>query len=278
MLRKIKSRLEQILPTFIFKLLVESVKAVVFPTRLWVAVRQSFPVWRKMDYKKSPIFLRVDSLTEWDMRLRSARKEPETIHWLETHLRRGDVFFDVGANVGAYSLVAAKATLGHCRVFAFEPMAANYMRLVENILRNACGGVVVALPLALSDRTELARFHLASLETGAAEHAGLVSDGGRPAGLFQDLVCVRLDSAVDLFSLPLPNHLKLDVDGAELRILTGGEKTLRRPELRSVLMEVDRSRSEEDRLCAVLLAAGFKEGGIWEHAGGRVANRLFVRS
>ncbi|MBL0058311.1 MAG: FkbM family methyltransferase [Elusimicrobia bacterium] len=275
MLRKIKSRLEQILPTFIFKLLVESVKAVVFPTRLWVAVRQSFPVWRKMDYKKSAIFLRVDSLTEWDMRLRSARKEPETIQWLETHLRRGDVFFDVGANVGAYSLVAAKAT--HCRVFAFEPMAANYMRLVENILRNACGGAVVALPLALSDRTEMARFHLASLETGAAEHEGLTPDGARPAGLFQDLVCVRLDSAMDLFSLPAPNHLKLDVDGAEFRILTGGEITLRRPELRSILMEVDRSRSDEGQLCAALYAAGFKDGGVWEHAGGRVANRLFVR-
>ncbi len=259
-------------------MLVETVKAVVFPARLWVAMRQSFPVWRKMDYKKSSIFLRVDSLTEWDMRLRSARKEPETVHWLETHLRPGEVFFDVGANVGAYSLVAAKATHGQCRIFSFEPMAANYMRLAENILRNGCGGAIVALPLALSDRTEMARFHLASLETGAAEHVGLAQDGGRPAGLFQDLVCVRLDSVVDLLSLPWPNHLKLDVDGAELRILSGGEITLRRPELQSILMEVDRSRSDEGRLCGALYAAGFKEGGVWEHAGGRVANRLFVRS
>lgn len=277
MLGKIKNNLERVLPAFLFSALVESVKAVVFPARLWVAVRQAFPVWRRMDYIKSPILLRVDSLTEWDMRLRSSRKEPETVQWVETHLRPGDVFFDVGANVGAYSLVAAKATQGKCRIFAFEPMSANYMKLVENVLRNGCGDVIVSLPLALSDRTEIARFELASLETGAAEHGGLAPEVRSSGGLFQDLVCIRLDSAIDLFGLPGPNHLKLDVDGAELKILTGGEKTLRRPELRSVLMEVDRRRSDERRLREALAAAGFNVAGVWEHKGGGVANMLFVR-
>lgn len=274
---KIKNKLERLIPPFLFRALVECVKAVVYPMRLWVAVRQTLVVWRPMDYKKSRIVLRVDSLTEWDMRLRSARKEPETIHWLESHLRAGDVFFDVGANVGTYSLVAAKSTQGQCRIFAFEPMAANYMRLVENVIKNGCGGGIVSLPLALSDRTEIARFQLASLDTGAAEHPGLSFGGGGAAGLFQDLVCVRLDNAVELFSLPWPNHMKIDVDGAELKILSGGEKTLRRPELRSILMEVDRRRSNEDLLCASLVSAGFKVGGVWEHKGGAVANMLFVR-
>jgi FkbM family methyltransferase len=275
--RIIKNKIERWVPPFLFRALVESVKAVVYPMRLWVAVRQAFPVWRPLDYKKNRILLRVDSLTEWDMRLRSSRKEPETVQWVESHLRPGDIFFDVGANVGAYSLVAAKSTRGQCRIFAFEPMAANYMRLVENVIKNGCGGSIVSLPLALSDRTDIARFYLASLETGAAEHQGLSAGGGGSTGLFQDLICLRLDSAIELFSLPWPNHIKIDVDGAELKILNGGEKTLRRPELRSILMEVDRRRSKEPLLCAALAAAGFNVGGIWEHRGGEVANMLFVR-
>lgn len=277
MLRQVKNSVKIFLPKPVFDFLVEFVKAVVFPVRFWVALRQNFPVWRKMDYAKTPLYLKVDSLVEWDTRLRSVQKEPETVSWLETYLRPGDVFFDVGANVGAYTLVAATLFPNQCRVFAFEPMAANYMRLVENVMKNGCGNSVVSLPLALSDRTELARFQLASFQTGAAEHAGLSGINQSVQNLFQDLLCIRLDAAVDLFSLPCPNHLKLDVDGAEQKILNGGENTLRRPELRSVLMEVDRKQANEDRLCGALISAGFKVEGVWEHEGKRIANMLFVR-
>jgi hypothetical protein len=61
---------------------------------------------------------------------------------------------------------------------------------------------------------------------------------------------VSLDVAIDLFSFPIPNHIKLDVDGAEALVLEGAERTLGRPELRSVLVEAnaDTGRDVTSRL------------------------------
>jgi hypothetical protein len=53
----------------------------------------------------------------------------------------------------------------------------------------------------------------------------------------------RLDDLVDRFALPLPNHIKLDVDGGELAVLDGASRTLASPTLRSLLIEVSSSLS-----------------------------------
>src|SRR5262245_24362605 len=54
-------------------------------------------------------------------RLQSVRKEPWTARWINEFIKPGDVVYDIGANVGAYALLAAKVTKHRARVYAFEP-------------------------------------------------------------------------------------------------------------------------------------------------------------
>src|SRR5688572_14716010 len=62
---------------------------------------------RRLDYDRADIYLRVTSKVE-GFRIHACAKEPFTIEWIHGQLRAGDVLYDIGANVGAYSLVAAK--------------------------------------------------------------------------------------------------------------------------------------------------------------------------
>ena len=79
----------------------------------WIGVRV------RLDWKKE-ILLTVKSNMELKTRSNSCKKEPETIDWLTDNLRDGDIFYDVGANVGAYSLVAASIN-DNIKVYSFEP-------------------------------------------------------------------------------------------------------------------------------------------------------------
>src|SRR5262249_39850053 len=107
-----------------------------------------------MDYARHPIQLLLSS-TEMGVRLVSAEKEPFTVEWIEQSIKPGDVFYDIGANVGAYSLIAAKNTRNRARVFAFEPSPASYVDLSRNVALNGCEESVTPLPFALWSRSEL---------------------------------------------------------------------------------------------------------------------------
>src|SRR5579872_3231912 len=73
------------------------------------ALMERLPPAHALDYAASRIRLLVSS-SEIGVRLRSVEKEPFTVEWIEQSLRPGEVFYDIGANVGAYSLIAARAT------------------------------------------------------------------------------------------------------------------------------------------------------------------------
>ena len=193
------------------------------------------------------IWLMASSVVEHKYRVRAAEKEPWTIAWLESHVQRGEVLYDVGANVGAFSLVAALHR--DASVVAFEPGFANYARLCENIHLNACGDRIIPLPWLLADRTGLLAFQYRSTEPGQSRHE--MSDEawtpGHTSGSTpyrQPMPALPLDTAIALFGLPAPHHIKLDVDGAEAKVLRGATAALRAPQLRSILVEVDQGLSD----------------------------------
>src|SRR2546430_8849931 len=90
---------------------------------LRAARRHLTPIMR-CEVSGIPIRLSLTSESEQYRAETYASKEPETIAWLTEELREGDVFFDVGANIGLYSLYAAKLRPS-CRVYAFEPESHN---------------------------------------------------------------------------------------------------------------------------------------------------------
>jgi FkbM family methyltransferase len=193
----------------------------------------------RLDYEGAEILVGVASRAELLSRLRPCAKEPWTARWIERTLRDGDILYDIGANVGAYALIAA--ALGRAaRVVAIEPHYASYAALCDNVRLNGRQDVVVPLPILLGDRTGLATLSYRDVSAGAAEH----TVGPDAAAAFrQPTLQYRLDDLVEQLDLPAPTLAKIDVDGAEARVLEGGPRTLAKPELRSVLVEVSRAGS-----------------------------------
>ena len=108
-------------------------------------------------------------------------KEPDTIAWLDGLTDR-DVLWDVGANVGVFSLYAAARA--RCGVLAFEPSAPNFFVLTRNIQLNRLADRVTAYCVALSGATGIGALNLDSAELGAAMsqfgHVGEASPVLRP--------------------------------------------------------------------------------------------------
>jgi FkbM family methyltransferase len=192
----------------------------------------------RLDYPDAEILLRVTSRSERN-RLRACAKEPFTIEWIERSIAEGDVLYDIGANIGAYSLVAAKKPGGGARVFAFEPSYANLAALCANIVLNDVADQIIPLPFALSNSDAIGVLALRALEAGSARHT-LEDDVASNTAMYrQPVMTFRLDELVDRFGLPQPNHIKLDVDGGELAVLDGAARILGSPTLQSVLVEID---------------------------------------
>lgn len=183
-----------------------------------------------------------------------ATKEPETLEWIDA-LPKGITLWDVGANVGLYSVYAAKKR--DCRVFAFEPSVFNLELLARNVQLNRVSDRVCIVPFALSDALGPAEMRMTSTEWG-----GALSTFGRDYGWdgkairqvfgFRTLG-MSMEDAVQRLGLPQPDFIKMDVDGIEHVILKGGGVVLRA--VRGVLIEVNDDFREQSEQCSQLLTA-----------------------
>jgi FkbM family methyltransferase len=253
------------------------------PLRIQVLAKGRFASTGRLDYPGGAIRLVVDAESERP-RLDSCIKEPETVAWIERYVRPGDVVFDVGANVGAYSLVADRATGGTAQIYAFEPSFSTYAQLNRNVALNGSQGRIVPLLLALSDVNALVTFHYSSLAPGTALHTlgDAVDQLGQPfrPAFSQPVMTYRMDDLIACFDLPTPNHIKLDVDGLELQVLRGANGALANPALRSVLVEVEPGRPGTAELEALLGAHDFRVEARFPHGStaDSTTNVLFARS
>ena len=179
--------------------------------------------------------------------------------WIERYIEPGDVLYDIGANVGTFALIAAKHRRAH--VLAFEPGYATFAKLCDNIQLNGCQFSIAPIPLPLSDATGLVTFKYRSNHPGQSRHALRDSrwrfrDEGVAGAHYEQPVCaISLDTAIAQFRLPEPAHIKLDVDGAEARVLAGAARTLQAKALRTLLVEID--NAQWDAVTRGLRDAGF---------------------
>ena len=233
------------------------------PDKLRIRILANNRMIRRMDYSKKEIYLWIDSEFEYKVRLASCEKEPETVDWIESFLHPGDIFYDIGANVGAYSLVAAKYFDGNIKVLAFEPAFTNFANLCKNIYIIHCQDVIVPLQIALSDQTVIKNFNYRNLTVGGSLHS--LGEPLDPKGhLFKPvfkhpMLCYRLDDLIHQFELPIPNHMKIDVDGNELDILRGIGGLLQHKQIKSIMMEVngEGARGAFQDLVSFLQTMGF---------------------
>jgi len=206
---------------------------------------------------KSVIFLTPNTRALWRVETLFT-KEPDTIEWIAA-FAPDDVLVDIGANVGMYTIWAAK-TRG-ARVFAFEPEAQNYALLNRNVLANGLNDLVRAYCVALSDASGFDALYLSDLGVGGSCHSyGAALDFNnqpRAAPFAQGSVAVTLDEMVERGAVPVPQHVKIDVDGLEHKVIAGARQTLANAAVRSVLIEINTNLDEHWELVDIMLGLGF---------------------
>ena len=193
-------------------------------------------------------------------------KEPETLQWFDA-IPRGSVVWDIGANVGLYTCYAAKAR--DCRVFAFEPSVFNLELLARNIYLNGVTDRVTIVPLPLSDKLAFSKLNMTTTEWGGALSTfgnAYGYDGQAMDKAFEfPTVGLSMQDASELLGIPLPDYVKMDVDGIEHLILKGGAVVLRHTQ--SVLVEInDEFEQQAVDSARYLSAAGLRlsEKRRWE--------------
>jgi len=171
-------------------------------------------------------------------------KEPETISWIDA-FDVNDIFWDIGANIGVFTLYAAKKNI---KVLAFEPSPSNYFLLNKNIELNNASNNVSAICLAFNNTTKLDFLHMSDTRAGSA-HSSFSENIDQYGKVFTPvfelaMLGFSVDDFYDRFSPNFPNHIKIDVDGIEDKIIFGAEKVFSNPNLKSVLIELDPDRPE----------------------------------
>jgi FkbM family methyltransferase len=135
--------------------------------------------------------------------------EPTQTRLFEELVKPADVVYDIGAHFGYYTLLSSKLVGDRGRVIAFEPSPANLARLYRHIELNRRINVQV-LELAVSDHEGTAHF-----ETRTGSGVGHLADDGP--------LEVKLTTLDSLSQLPLPQVMKIDVEGAEVGVLNGAK-------------------------------------------------------
>jgi FkbM family methyltransferase len=166
-------------------------------------------------------------------------KEPGTIEWLRT-LPEGAIFYDVGANIGAYTLFAARQVGPRGRVYAFEPHIINARSLLRNVAANGFTDRVRILTCALGDSDDVYPFCYRALEAGSSgSQLGHCTDEN---GKTFEPVLVEMKHVARADRLPrhldLPQYVKIDVDGNDLIVLGGMAGLLQHAPPVSVQVEV----------------------------------------
>jgi hypothetical protein len=162
----------------------------------------------------------------WDTLL---TKEPATIAWID-EMPEGSILWDIGANIGIYSIYAADRGL---EVVAVEPVHKHFAELCENVALNGLGERVTPVCMLVGNCY------------GSDTFNG------------QSSLLAPLDSLN--YALGHPTHIKIDTDGSDLDVLRGSCRVLMMAQ--SVIVEVDETRDDAPHIRDLMSAAGFTRTG-----------------
>lgn len=161
-------------------------------------------------------------------------------------IQDGDVVLDVGGHIGSYTVLASKKVGEAGHVHSFEPEPENHHLLKKNIALNRCLNVSV-YPIAMSDETKSIDFFVRE----PPERHSIM--GG--SGAIISVPSRRLDDMVSPLKVDCIGVLKIDAEGAELKILSGAVKTL--PLVRQVILELHKEWVSLESITQLLSANGF---------------------
>ena len=179
-------------------------------------------------------------------------KEPETLEWINnfTSYNEKIIFWDIGANIGLYSIYAANK-FKNINIKAFEPSTSNLRILSRNISINNLYEKISINQIALSDKSSL-KSHLlreSSFLEGSALHSFKENINFEGEHINSEncykILGLSADEYFEYFDNEIPNYIKIDVDGLEHLILKGGEKILQSQNLKSICIEINENFKEQ---------------------------------
>jgi FkbM family methyltransferase len=229
-------------------------------TRLSVTVRSGLG---------AGLFLLVDP--RYEVGYAAGVHEITMLRSLESHLRRGDVLYDVGAHVGFISLVAARLIGSEGKIYAFEADSENLKRILEHKQMNSLPQIEVVPAAVWSECTTLSfrqDSDSSSRNTGAV--SGIAPDEKDPGRNVVEAV------TLDHFALDHrpPAVIKIDVEGAEVQVLLGAEAVFRVSQP-TLICEVHNARASEG-VSRWLTTHGY--GWIWLSEGESFPRHLVAQA
>ena len=206
-------------------------------------------------------------------------KEPDTIDWLNKNGSKNNCLFDIGANLGLYSIYYAKKF--DAKVFSFEPSFKNLELFARNISLNALQENISVISNPLTDKFLVSKYYQGDFKAGAAEAS---FDNKRfieeqeiennrinvdKERIFYNTLGISIDNLIDKNLIDLPKLIKIDVDGNEIEILDGCKNLLDRVKKISILIE---TRPQTEKIVEKkLVGHGFtkitnlRNNSVWEN-------------
>ena len=174
-------------------------------------------------------------------------------------LRHGDTFVDVGANIGWFTLVAARCVGQGGRVIAFEPSSPVFAQLERNVALNAAPNVMLER-LALSHSCGTALLSNAAPGNGGTRHI-TVGDRRPDDVVGESVATMTFDAYVKSTGLERIRLIKIDVEGAEFDVLSGMRGALERRACDYVIIEVEDGRLVQEGRSSMELLRFLSECG-----------------
>ena len=212
--------------------------------------------------KKEIKFFIPNTVTEWRVDTLLS-KEPETIKWIDEFDGEKKIFWDIGANVGIYSIYAV-VKHQNIEVVSFEPSFSNLRTLSRNIYINNLEDQITIFPLPLSNTDN--KFQMMeesefiegwSMNSFATGLNFQVKDF-KSKNKYKNYGC-SINKILNDRILKKPNFLKIDVDGIEHLILEGAHDYLADKELKSILVEINENFKDQfEGVLNILKKSNFK--------------------
>ena len=242
-------------------------------------LRSSGRRFRALTIVGHPLILDVTDGSAYLRYFHAQPYEPQLTAFIAEAVRPGSVFVDVGANIGLFTLLAARCASPGGRVLAFEPHPGARAQLRHLIELNGLTDVVTVSDAALSDRSAPA----ATLFLASDSALSTLDPALAPLGdlhPFRTSVKVPVSSLDDwlaasgaAWAITPIDVMKIDVEGTEERVLRGMTRTLARHPSLKIVCETTAGSAADD----LLKAAGFSAGAL-ESLHGSVGNYLYVKT
>jgi FkbM family methyltransferase len=175
--------------------------------------------------------------------------EYEDMSFVLDILNPGELFVDVGANIGSYSILAATK---NARVIAIEPIPSTFKVLRQNVMLNELNDLIETINIGLGNKEENLKF---STDQGTINH---VLKKGEDVKQMTKILVRPLDDVLDG---RVPKIIKIDTEGFETKVIEGAQKTLINKNLFAVIMELNGSGAyygfDEDILHQKMLSFNF---------------------